>query len=43
LAELLIDLEDEVGEVVRLRLVESPRREVGEYECLAEARASRRR
>jgi hypothetical protein len=30
LAELLMDLEDDVGEIARLRLVESLRREVGD-------------
>ena len=29
LAELLIDLEDDVGEIARLRLIEALRREVG--------------
>lgn len=31
LAELLIDLEDDVGEIARLRLVESLRRTLGQY------------
>jgi hypothetical protein len=30
LAELLMDLEDDVGEIVRLRLVDALRREVGD-------------
>jgi len=30
LAELLIDMEDDVGEIARLRLIDDLRREIGE-------------